>query len=163
MKGYKFNFKSTCIEPIEPAEEYGEWYAEYENSLLGISPVNVAPDVVTNVTPRFAVWVEYSTGDSFGRGHNNEVEGIGLFADITSANMLCDFIWMSRELRLYCKDVKKEPVFKQLQSRFNVTYQDKKLSLTTPDGQVFALRHFPWVGYFETLNATHVTDLDNIA
>ena len=85
----------------------------------------------------FVVWVEWSTGDSFGHGERCRTEVLGLFKSYDDAEVLKDAIEASSnkyDRRGYEND--------------GAAYWVK-----TPDGQIFTSGWAPWLGYFESLDS----------
>lgn len=73
------------------------------------------------------VWVEWSSGDSFGSHYAGSSEAVGIFTDIKAAKEL--------KQHIETKDWDKEP----------------QLSFATSDGQEFNIGFAGWVGYFESI------------
>ena len=144
MYGYKVEVESYCNESYRSPEQWGEWRESYSNHLKSMaSHDDKYPDVVSifNIDPgqmALVVWIEYSTGDSFGRGTRSCTEVIGLFRDMQSALSLKQQIesWRPNETAKWA--------------------EQHSYHFTTPDGQEFKSGFAPWSGYFESLDAVHI-------
>ncbi len=84
--GYKVDIGQRCENEIESNEEFGSWERSYSNWFEKISKTKDVPDVVSDfdIQPGetcYVVWVEYSSGDSFGMAENENVEAVGVFKD----------------------------------------------------------------------------------
>lgn len=143
--GYKVNIERYCDHSEQEAVEWGSWSASYTNTIDGlIIKETEHPDVASiyDLKPgerAFIVWVEWSSGDSFGRGIREYTEVIGLFTKYEDAEVL------------------KEKLESEL------TYDDSSYGvdkvvywIKTPDGQIFQTGFAPWRGYFETLESVHI-------
>lgn len=136
--GYKASYHRSGYEN-SPTERFGSWEASYTNSVKSVQLETKYPDIASSheFQPNevaFLVWVEYSTGDSFGRAHCGSVESIGLFKDEAVANELVA----------------------KLNAKHELSDEDKhKFKHTTSDGQTFEYTWVPWSGYFETLEGVY--------
>lgn len=141
--GYKVVIDQYCNEDWHDGEEWGQWHSSYTNSLNSVSTANEYPDVVSihDLKPgdrAYLVWVEWSSGDSFGHGDRTSVEAIGLFVDEDSAKGLAACIEDTNSYTNY-------------QTSTKVGYK-----VTTSDGQEFENLYAPWCGYFESLDSVNV-------
>lgn len=123
-------------------EAYGEWEESYSNSFVDCSKsttkyAHVYSPVDIEKTGGYLVWVEYSQGDSFGRGIRSGTEIIALFQKKESAKKLHDLIlkWNN------------EP----RDNDGNYKYSQKVL-IEKQEITVFC----PWSGYFESLDTVHI-------
>ena len=144
--GYGVEVISRCTEDYRSPEEFGEWRESWDNHLKGIARLGVEhPDVVSiHDIPRgedaWVVWVEYSSGDSFGQSEHGYTEIIGIFrkADYDAAEEL------QRGL--------KQTVSYDFKNRTN--WHEYKIE--TSDGQVFESGFASWTGYFERLDNVYI-------
>jgi hypothetical protein len=118
MKGFNVHIDSRLVENKQPTESYGEWYSKYNNIFKSIYPTETAPDVVTSLDINvedivYVIWLERSTGDSFGWGENTEVDVVGVFTDLIIAKQFKNFIESTKEIDLYQTN---EALQKQLKS-----------------------------------------------
>src|ERR1044071_3592188 len=94
MYGYKVGIDRSC-EGEYPEEEFGDWSEDCSNSFRFIArkKENDHPDIVSSLDIQagdacYVVWVECSTGDSFGSGYRNYVDEIAVFTSIEAAEEL---------------------------------------------------------------------------
>lgn len=141
--GYKVEIDSYCDHYDYPEEEYGSWSASYTNYFKKVTKTKHYPDVVSDIDFQvgqkcFLVWIEWSSGNSFGYSDRCSTEAIGIFKDEQSARELVKAIEDSSvqydaetdsRYRFYCK---------------------------TSDGQEFEYGFAPWFGYFERLDEVHL-------
>lgn len=144
MFGYKVKFTHREIYYKRAKERYGSWSAKYENTLNSVSKTEEHPDIVSTFDIKegeqaYVVWCEWNSGDSFGSGECSGYEAVGIFKDSHAAVTLAN--WIDK------KDRNSESVS---------LYEEKKQSVKTSDGQVFAFQYMPWTGYFERLVKVHV-------
>ena len=89
--GYKVTMESYCNESYHSGKQFGEWRESYTNHLKSIAARDDKyPDVnsIHKIEPgqgALVVWIEWSTGDSFGHGDRTCTEIMGLFKDMESA------------------------------------------------------------------------------
>lgn len=137
MFGYKVNINSICEDSYRSEEEYGEWGATYSNSFDGVhKSTDKHPDVVSvedlgTGTMAYVVWLDYSTGDSFGSGTRNCTDTPAIFSNIEDATKLASMIRTQSE-----------------SGTVNYVF-------TASTGQVFSI-YASWSGYFETLENVYV-------
>ena len=122
---------------------YSSWRAEYENSFEHIRPSDDTTDVLCpfEIKPGeecYVVWVEWSSGDSFGSGIRSNYDVIGVFRDEISARELADTIYGRNQ-----KETKDDD------------RDDYHIKCETSDGQSFN-RYASWNGYFEKLEDVHI-------
>lgn len=137
---FKYNIKIDrhCIQDYHDGQKYGEWKSEYINSFHSITRVKNEDygDIESSLDLKegdkcWVVWVEYSSGDSFGQGVRNDVAECGVF--------------ISEEAALELKNA--------IENFHSETFGS--LNLTTSDGQKHCM--YPiWTGYFEHLDEVHV-------
>lgn len=147
MIGYKVSLNKECLSYRRPTEQYGDWSEEYENTFESIrlaTRKDFSPDLVSTLDLKtgdecFVVWVEWSTGDSFGWAKNGDTEAIGVFKDKTSA----------RELKQALESFKPDPDVDDYEEKY-------KFKLTTSDGQRFQIDWVPWCNFFEKLEEVHI-------
>ena len=140
--GYHVHINQRCDHEQHSSEPYGDWSASYTNSIdtkvtRVKDPEKEYPDVTTPFEVKagenaLVVWVEWSSGDSFGHGTNSCVEVIGMFKDLDSAVNLK----------------------KQISEHSDGKVASYKF--TTPDGQIFESGFASWHGYFETLESVNI-------
>jgi hypothetical protein len=138
--GYGVKIRSRCDHSERSDEQYGSWYESYTNRIgSAVQSQTEYPDVTSTyeITPgedAWVVWVEYSTGDSFGHGDCNGTEVVGIFRkeDYHAAKSL------------------KEQIHRHAAADF-ASYR-----FETSDGQVFESGCAPWSGYFERLDEVHI-------
>jgi hypothetical protein len=138
--GYGVKIHSRCDHSERSDEQYGSWHESYTNSISAkVQSVTEYPDVVSTyeIAPgseAWVVWVEYSTGDSFGHADRNGTEVIGIFSqdNFASAQVL-------------------QAGLEKQDAEDNHAYR-----IETPDGQVFESNWAPWSGYFEHLDTVHI-------
>ena len=143
--GYKVTVESYCNESYHSGEQFGEWRESYSNHLKSIAARDDKyPDVnsIHKIEPgqgALVVWIEWSTGDSFGHGDRSCTEIMGLFKDMVSAQSLKNQIesWSPNRKATKWEDTH--------------SYHFK-----TPDGQEFTSGFAPWSGYFDSLDSVNV-------
>ena len=142
--GYKVTMESYCNESYHSGEQFGEWRESYTNHLKSIaSRDDKYPDVnsIHKIEPgqgALVVWIEYSSGDSFGHADRKYTEIMGLFKDMESALSLKTQIesWNPRENKKW--------------------EEAHSYHFKTPDGQEFKSGFAPWSGHFESLDSVNV-------
>jgi hypothetical protein len=143
--GYKIAVESDCNESYHSGKQYGEWRESYSNHLSSIATHDDEyPDVVSihNIEPGQAalvVWIEWSTGDSFGHSDRGCTEIIGLFRDLESAESL------RQQIKSWRRNDKSKKWDEQNSYHFK-----------TPDGQEFTSGFAPWSGYFDSLDSVNI-------
>lgn len=139
--GYGVEIRQTCVHSERSPEQYGDWSEAYDNRLSDIARKGAEyPDVVCDFDipvgeDAWVVWIEWSSGDSFGWGDNAYTDVMGIFRkqDYDSAESL------KRQIENHGADEK-----------YNFSYK-----FETPDGQKFE-GHASWKGYFERLSNVHI-------
>lgn len=137
--GYKVNIKQRCVSEERSTEQFGSWHKSYSNAAPSyIEKEDKYPDVLStydceNGDVVILVWIEYSTGDSFGKPDRGSAEAIGVFTDMKAA--------------------------KELKNHITKQADDNKdgYCIKTSDGQVFQSDYAPWNGYFEKLEEVHLS------
>lgn len=145
IHSYKVEINSYCEHSEREPEEFGSWEESFSNSLGKVKRTSKKEygDVLSKFDLKkgddaFVVWIEYSTGDSFGHAERGSTMAIGIFTDVKAARVL------AAKINEYDRDV-------------NTAAGDKfKYGFKTPDGQFFECGYAPWLGYFEHLNEVHV-------
>lgn len=144
MSKFKYIVKINreCLESEQSMDPYGEWSSRWDNSFIGIERAvddkyydiesTLDIDVDEGV---FVVWLEYSSGDSFGFGHRSCVDVVGITRSREAAEAL------------------RHAINNITTDGFGLGSLDCKL----PDGQHIQLPHVPWIGYFDRLEEVHVT------
>lgn len=144
MNGYKVLISGECTNSYSSDEEYGEWSASYSNSFNLIrrkKSDEEYPDLVSSLDipagdDVFVVWVEYSSGDSFGYGQNQYTEAVGVFKDYDAAVELRDAIEPTRH--------------------GDFPFDGARIKYTAKDGQNIDVYYGTWTGYFENLETIHI-------
>lgn len=139
---YKVEIHSECTHSEREDKEFGQWSEEYTNTLGEVSRLSPGkdnwPDIVSTHSFKqgnlaYLVWVEYSSGDSFGNDTRGHTLALGLFRNGNTAFEL-------------------KNVVEQVSN-----YRDKySFEAATSDGQIFKEVRAPWCGYFENLDEVHV-------
>lgn len=137
--GYKVNIYQSC-ESDYPEEEYGDWSESCSNSFDLISRTRDKdyPDIVSSLDikigdPCYVVWVEWSSGDSFGSGYRNHNDSVAVFKTYEDADDL------------------KTRIEKGGDTNYAVKY-------TAKDGQEIDIYTGAWTGYFETLESVNISE-----
>lgn len=152
--GYKVDIGQECEKDIEADEEFGSWERSYSNWFEKISKTKGVPDVVSDfdIQPGetcYVVWVEYSSGNSFGTAENENVEVVGVFKDKECAKQLEKAIEEQNQ------------AYRQGDFAFGESWEDKnKFYCKTSDGQEFQYGFCPWYGYFEVLENVYVEECE---
>ncbi len=142
--GYKVKIDTRCDYYERSDEEYGPWHGSYSNYFKGVTKSDLSVDVVSDIDIKpgeicYLVWIEYSSGDSFGIGDRECTEVIGIFKDEQSAKEL------AKSIEEHDNDDE------------NRTWDEKYgFYCKTSDGQEFKYGCAPWTGYFETLEEVHI-------
>lgn len=142
--GYRVSISSVCTEDYreECEDGYGNWSSSHSNYFESIEKSDSKlPDVLSESDFKtgdkcFVVWVEWSSGNSFGRGFNSDCECLWVFKTEKSAVEFCDYV--------------KE-----------ITEDDDSLSkyqFESEDGEMAVINGLPWCGYFEKLEELHIED-----
>lgn len=146
--GYKVNIRSYCTHSEREPEQFGSWSESYDNSFIGIhkNPKGGYPDVVSelDIAPGeevWVVWLEYSTGDSFGWSDRGGTETIAVFREYSDAERL------QKEL-----EKKTEYEFGSFDNLENLN----KIHFETSYGEVIDIHTGTWCGYFERLDNVHI-------
>jgi hypothetical protein len=134
--GYKVIIHSDCYDSEYSSEKYGDWsesWTNYFGSIHKLAPgqygdVNSDFDF-TEEEKVYVVWVEYSTGDSFGWAKNGCAVAVGVFRTYKDAQAL-------------------ETWIKNKEKSYGSTYD-------SPDGQVLDV-YCEWEGYFENLETVNI-------
>lgn len=141
--GYNVNIESFCDDSYQSEERYGDWHSSYHNTLKDVTKID-EKDAYPDVTSihdfkvgdiAYLVWVEWSTGDSFGHASRSQTEAIALLKEGKDAFKLAELI--------------RNPPKKKKDVSQSITFKDST-------GQVVDIRYFPWCGYFETLENVNV-------
>lgn len=133
------SFLNTNVKKIV---HYTEVDAEYWDSSKKISyrEDGEFPDIVSELDisgKAYVVWVEWSSGDSFGWGKRNNREALGLFEDFECA----------KELQHYIEEFT------------DSEEQDLKFEFMTSDCQLFQMNYVPWIGYFDQLDHVYIDEV----
>ncbi len=121
-----------CTHSEYSPEPYGPWEESWYNSFDGvsISKNNWGEPIDFEVSPGdtvYVVWAEYSSGNSFGRGHNNGVDVVGIFKDAAKAE----------KCRQACE----------------ASSEDNSMVKFESDSGEKISYYAPWNGYFESLGS----------
>src|SRR5689334_20677813 len=92
--GYKIKIHSECTYSHHSNHQYGEYHEIYDNYFETVTQEEKYPDVTScfDLTEGYAVWLEYSTGDSFGQSERSQVIQMGIFKDEVPAQELAEKI-----------------------------------------------------------------------
>lgn len=140
MQGYKVELDCITLSSYEPEELYGDWSAESEHELVGISRCEEYPDIVSSLDIKdgdkcFVVWVQWSSGDSFGHHSGAYSEAFAVFKDKVRAEAF------AKALR--AADVE----------------QQSSITFESEDGQTITINYFPFYGYFESVDFIEVAEM----
>lgn len=152
--GYKVDIGQRCEKDIEASKKYGHWERSYSNTFQKISKSKTddVPDAVSDFDIQlcetcYVVWVEYSSGNSFGMAENENVEVVGVFKDKECARQLEKAIEEQNQ------------AYRRGELAFGESWEDKnKFYCKTSDGQEFQYGFCPWYGYFEVLENVYVEE-----
>jgi hypothetical protein len=158
MYGYKVDIKSTLTFEKRSDERFGSWEEAYTNRFKGILRDDKYPDACTSSEiessnePFYLVWVEYSTGDSFGRSERGRVEVIDIFEKGEDADKVAAAIEEHDKLR----------------SKFNARWGDERREIPNEikveiSGGTYALPDIPWSGYFESFDAVNIETISKFS
>lgn len=182
MKGFKVEIDQDLISYTSSDEDYGSWSKSSRNEFVKVEEVTEYPDVVTTLDinkgdEAFVAWVEWSTGNSFGRAHNSQAEAIGIFKDEKAADDFAKFLEATDDLDIFkmrnktipeildqlSKNKKLVDFLERIELIVDADSPEKTIKFTALDGQVFTFRYFAWVGYFDSLESVNVnfTKIEN--
>lgn len=142
LYGYDVDICRLCIASESNSnsdDDYDySWYESYDNFLGSVTPNTTGyPDVVSTLKLRrgkyYLVWLEYSTGDSFGTSNKGSTLACGIFQCLKSAN----------ELKKAIED----------------SSGNSPIKLITSDGQEFEI-HDCWTDYFGGLDNVNITEFN---
>jgi hypothetical protein len=142
--GYMVEIEQFCVESEYATERFGDWHESYSNSFRKIyknqNPKERSPDIVSEHDfaqgeEVYVVWVEYSSGDSFGWANYKGAEAVGILKDYESAKELSDWIYNNGP------------------SSSNDKYKD---AFTTSRGETLEVYVGAWTGYFERLETVNI-------
>lgn len=144
INGYKVDIMSRCEHSEREDKEYGSWSESHSNRLGKVTvdakyPSLMSRHIFKPGDTAFLVWLEYSSGDSFGSNKRGSTLSIGLFKDVAPA----------QELVKHIKSVKDNDLSTASGDKFGMLCKTK-------DKQLFKMEWCPWHGYFETLEEVHI-------
>lgn len=128
------------LEYYHSGEQYGEWRESWENTFLGVEVVPSGGDVFTldgnmmGGDDIYIVWVEWSSGDSFGNSDKGDVEVVASFKNRATAEAL--------EKAIYKGSGKGKYSFK-----FQIDKDNPKSCIDVYEA---------WEGYFESLDNVYI-------
>lgn len=140
----------------------------YKNTFNGITLVDSFPDITSTLDIKkgdevYVVWVEFTDGDSQSMTYNGRVEELAVFTDINSAQQFRDIIKQSPDIQEFVLDKLTTTENYANAQRYlddnnlsEVTILDEFITINTMDGQEFKFTWFPWVGYYEKLEAVNI-------
>jgi hypothetical protein len=141
MNSYSVHIDRDCVHDFHDGKEYGHWENEYVNTFQGVTKGDPKSYADIQSTLSFAegdkgyvVWVEYSSGDSFGHGTRNDVSALAVFKDREAAGE-----------------------FARAVEAHNTDEHGYTMKLITSDGQNHEVCA-SWCGYFEHLDEVHVDE-----
>lgn len=148
MFGYKVEINQYCTHSEYSNEQFGSWSVSYDNTFQHIRKKKgneEYPDIVSSIDfapgdQVYVVWLEYSTGDSFGHSYRGRVEPIAVFNNYKDAESL--------------KKLIEKPEFKENDLDKGIYIQ--LITFESLDGQTLDIGASPWTGYFETLEEVHI-------
>jgi hypothetical protein len=137
--GYKVIINSSCDDSEFSDEKWGPWSEDWSHSFGSIHRItppqysDVSSDLnILAEEPVYVVWVEYSTGDSFGWANRGRAVAVGVFKTYEDAQALEAWLNNKDKARSYSQ-----------------TYD-------SPDGQILQI-YCEWEGYFERLESVNIT------
>ena len=147
--GFRVVIESECYHNERSDEVYGDWEERYTNSFKKVTLVNDnwSPDVTALHDFKagdlvYLVWLEYSSGDSFGNSDRGNVESIALFKNKEDAEKLKE--------ALENRDKEHDP---------NVGYNERySFEFQSSEGEQIKYSYCPWKGYFENLDDVHIEE-----
>lgn len=147
LYGYKVHIQRYCEHSEREDTEYGSWSESYSNTFDYITKTDKYGDVYSPVDlekqPGFLVWLEYSTGDSFGNSERGSVEVIALFASRAKAEEL------KKRLQDWT-DKKNSGAYSGTDFDYNF-----KAKIDKQEIKIYA----PWLGYFEHLDNIYIQEV----
>ena len=180
LTGLSVDITHNCTHYQRDDEEYTSWQSSYNNYFEATWITEDNPDIVTSLPIKtgdkvYLVWIEWSTGDSFGTAEYESYEPIGVFYDINAAQELEAFLEDSEDysnLSSWGSVDKKqaEENIRKLKVDHNTTFEFIKsensasklgsvhTTLHTSDGQRFKFTYFNWCGYFDKLESIHIEE-----
>ena len=146
--GYLVKINNYCTHSEYEPEQFGSWYESYDNTFSHVSPSNGItdyPDVtsILQVKPGdkvFVVWLEYSSGDSFGHADRKYIETPAIFNNHEDAENLKKLI-----------EDKKEDLDWRNENANHVLYNSN-------DGQKLNF-YASWTGYFDSLDNVYIEEV----
>lgn len=147
MNPYYVEFNQECTYREESQEQYDSWGESYSNSFESITNKTNHPNLVSSLKFKkgekaFLVWIEYSTGDSFGRSDRGHVLPMGLFKDLASAEAF------KAEAKFWTPEHDPTNIVSSRQCRFH-----------SPDGQVITYHYPEWDDYFGGLDSVNIEEV----
>ena len=86
MFKYEVRIDRSCVKDWNDGEKWGSWESEYNNKFHSITRVEDGEygEIQSSLDLKrgdkcWVVWVEYSSGDSFGQGVRNDVTPVAVF------------------------------------------------------------------------------------
>jgi hypothetical protein len=140
--GYMVEIERFCVDSDYSNERFGDWHESYSNTFKKIyknptpkinSPAIVSEHDFAQGEEVYVVWVEYSTGDSFGWSNRGGVDAVAVVKDYFAAVELQD--WIN-------KSATKE-------WRYTETF-------TASTGETLQIYVGAWTGYFERLECVNI-------
>ena len=144
-----------CTHSFHEQTKWGSWEESYDNHFSGIKVVTGDNYYGEKLEPGFqvkagdvvyVVWAEWSTGNSFGRGHRNRTEVMEVFMDSSKALACADILEngnMEKDEYGLIDTCDIIPI-----DKWTVTYKNE-LGKDVPC-------YRPWLGYFESLDGIYV-------
>lgn len=145
MFGYRVHIQSYLDYSERSEEPYGSWGKRHSNTFDSIEKNDKYPDVVSplDLTQKegYLVWVEWSSGDSFGNNHRGHTEAIAIVKTQQTAEKLAHALksWEDPSSKYSIYDKRSKQTFK-----FRTT------------DQTIELKSIPWHGYFESLDSVFI-------
>lgn len=141
MYYYEAKFDSETVNSHRAEGDYAEWSETCKNTFRHVTlvPQSSYRAIKSNVnlvtSDGWLVWVETSSGDSFGSGSRTGTDAIGIFA--------------TKEVAMQCAEL----VSSHASDRKSGSHQFIFLS---PDGNDVDIGFAPWADYFGGLDEVHV-------
>lgn len=140
MYHYRVNFDSRTVSETRGKGDFADWSRTNSNSFesVEVAPANAYDAVKSNVnlvvSDGWLVWVETSSGDSFGSGTRTGTDAIGIFA--------------TKEAAMQCSE--------RLEAHAADRSSSSSFSFASPDGNDVEIGYAPWSDYFGGLDEVHV-------
>jgi len=144
MFGYTVYLEQTNHISEREEAEWGSWSSDNSWDFRGVSKGGEYPDIASSLDipageDCFVVWVQWSSGDSFGHSSGAYAEPIGIFKSIAAAHELADAVENLHNFE--CGKMQKN---------------GDGYIIDTSDGQHFEDNFCSWRGYFESVDCVAI-------